>query len=75
VTKAEQITIRLEGETLARFDRVVAKLGGAATRAAMVRVAMLAGLPAIEERYKDLPDAPLTSPSTAKAPKRRRAAR
>lgn len=70
VTKEAQITIRLEPELIARFDRMVAKLAGAATRASLVRLAMLHGLPALEERYEDLSDAPLTP--VGKQPSKRR---
>jgi predicted DNA-binding protein len=56
VSKDTQISIRLEPELVARFERLVQKLGGAASRAALVRMAMLAGLPEVEERYSGLPD-------------------
>lgn len=75
VTKDVQISVRLEPALVARFDRLVVKLGGAATRASLVRLSMLAGLPSMEERYEDLPDAPLVPPVKAKAAKRRRSER
>lgn len=57
--KETQISLRLEAELVERFDRLVAKLAGASTRAALVRAAMLAGLPQLEARYEDVTDEPL----------------
>lgn len=68
VAKEHQISIRLDDALAERFERLVSKLGGAVNRAALVRMAMEAGLPTLEEHYKHLPAAPLVKAS----PKRRR---
>jgi predicted DNA-binding protein len=67
VAKELQISIRLDSALAERFERLVSKLGGAVNRAALVRLAMEAGLPTLEERYRDLPATPLV-----KAPSKRR---
>jgi predicted DNA-binding protein len=69
VAKELQISIRLDSALAERFERLVGKLGGAVNRAALVRLAMEAGLPTLEERYKNLPDA---TPLTKATSKRRR---
>jgi predicted DNA-binding protein len=68
VTKEVQISIRLEPALVERFDRLVGKLGGVATRAALARSAMEAGLDVIEQRYENLPD----EPSAGSGSKRRK---
>ena len=58
VGKEVQIPIRLEVDLVDRFEMIVRKLGGVATRAALMREALRLGLPLLEERYRQLPEIP-----------------
>jgi Arc/MetJ-type ribon-helix-helix transcriptional regulator len=55
VSKDQQFSIRLEQEVSDRAEELVAKLGGIASRAAVMRMAMVEGLAVLEERYRNFP--------------------
>jgi len=67
VSKDTQFSIRLEKDVAERAEALVAKLGGIASRAALLRMAMVEGLAVLEERYRDFPG----GGSAAASPKRR----
>lgn len=80
VNKEQQISIRLEPDVASRAEGLVAKLTTLPefrpfrlTRAAVLRMAMLEGLAALERRYGEAPAVPppaKTKKRTAKAKKR-----
>lgn len=65
VNKDTQITIRLDAEFVQQVDALIARLGGVAVRAALLREAMRLGWPLLEQNYEGL-KAPKAKPSKRK---------